>query len=537
MKKVFIVLMVLMMFGISANAQILKDGNNVSIVYTELADKAFDTILYVFKPIVNLDDGKIDDSDMQKLFKMELRNETTEFNYQFTLQPDDAEGIYYVVIGGFEEIKPLSERSDYFVHLRSDTEKQIVEELNSAADSNALKNVYEKYDKFAWVIDKENEQYKQDIDAFYSVMYDNFGKSFANGADAETIFNKTCILKGFSNFKGDEFVQAIKTLELTNSIFYEENFEQVTALYEKYADKGNSLKQLEETLAEAIAVTEVNISDSDAVLDVLKKYPKIFSANFNGDFLKVSEAQMARALYHKDFVRAKDVDYAFNNRLQQLISQGSSGGAGVGGSTSNSVGGNSAIILPGTINPGVIEQLNEKDIFFDIDECEWAADYIKGVYRRQIMIGSDGYFRPNDFLTREELVKIMLLAKEFDIENDADKQFGDVNEEDWFYQYVMTAVKNQIVFGINETTFGTGATVSRQDAAVMLYRTFADEDSTESENVLNFKDSIKIAEYAAQAVIWMQEKNIISGFPDNTFRPEEGLTRAQAAKIIFELIQ
>lgn len=112
MKKVFIVLMVLMMFGISANAQILKDGNNVSIVYTELADKAFDTILYVFKPIVNLDDGKIDDSDMQKLFKMELRNETTEFNYQFTLQPDDAEGIYYVVIGGFEEIKPLSERSD-----------------------------------------------------------------------------------------------------------------------------------------------------------------------------------------------------------------------------------------------------------------------------------------------------------------------------------------------------------------------------------------------------------------------------------------
>ncbi|MBE5040566.1 S-layer homology domain-containing protein [Ructibacterium gallinarum] len=537
MKKVFIVLFVFMMFGISANAQISKEDSNISVVYTELADKAFDTIMYVFEPGVDLSDGEIDDEDMQKLFKMEQRNEVTEFKYNFTLQADDPEGIYYVVIGGFEEKKPLSERSDCFVHLRSDTETQIVSELNSAEDSNALKAVYEKYNKFAWLIDKENEQYKQDVDAFYNVMYDNFGKCFVNAADSEIIFNKTATLVDFSNLKGDELIQAIKTLGLTDSIFYEENFEQVATLYEKYTNKGSSINELKKTLSEAIAVTEVNMSDSNVVLDVLKKYFDIFSVNFEGNFPKVSETQMARALYHKDFVRAKDVDDAFNNRLQQLISQVSSVSGSAGGGISNYGGSHSAIISQGIIDSNIIKQLKGEEIFFDIDECEWAADYIKGVYRRQIMIGSDGYFRPNDFLTREELVKIILLAKELDIENDADRQFNDVKKEDWFYQYVMTAVKNQIVFGIDKTTFGTGMTVSRQDAAVMLYRAFADNDLNEDENISTFNDSTKIADYAKKAVMWMQKKSIISGFPDNTFRPEDGLTRAQAAKIIFELIQ
>ncbi|MBQ3072432.1 MAG: S-layer homology domain-containing protein [Oscillospiraceae bacterium] len=47
-----------------------------------------------------------------------------------------------------------------------------------------------------------------------------------------------------------------------------------------------------------------------------------------------------------------------------------------------------------------------------------------------------------------------------------------------------------------------------------------------------FSDAGKIAQSHKAAVDYVSEKNIISGFPDGTFRPQETLTRAQAAKII-----
>ena len=151
------------------------------------------------------------------------------------------------------------------------------------------------------------------------------------------------------------------------------------------------------------------------------------------------------------------------------------------------------------------------------------------------MIGDNGYFRPNDFLKREELVKITVLAKEWTLENNAVKNFEDISENDWFYPYVQTAVSNGAVSGISDTLFGTGQNVSRQEAAAMLYRTFGNDEAPQSE--IGFYDSNEISDYAVNAIGWLSEKNVISGFPDNTFRPNEGLTRAQAAKIIYELLK
>ena len=47
-----------------------------------------------------------------------------------------------------------------------------------------------------------------------------------------------------------------------------------------------------------------------------------------------------------------------------------------------------------------------------------------------------------------------------------------------------------------------------------------------------FDDTEKIADERRQAVAIMSEKSVIAGFPDGTFKPNEPLTRAQAAKIV-----
>ncbi len=47
-----------------------------------------------------------------------------------------------------------------------------------------------------------------------------------------------------------------------------------------------------------------------------------------------------------------------------------------------------------------------------------------------------------------------------------------------------------------------------------------------------FTDESEIAEGHRKAVAFVQEKGVISGFPDGSFKPKEQLTRAQAAKIL-----
>lgn len=527
-----------MLFGAGAHADILKSGSSVTVSYEKLSEKPFDLLVYIFKPGTDLSDGKIDNADMQKLFYMEQRKSAAEFSDTLTFNENDDEGIYYVVRGGFEEDVPLGDRMESFAYLKANTEKEIVARLNSAADYSALKTVMETYDGFAWIIDKDNEIYKKYSGIFYKTFFDNFGGSFTDTGDAEKFFEKTCIILNIDSLKGSELTAAIGKLELTDDEFYKNNSRAVTEVYEKYTDKGKSIKELQKTLAEAVAVTDVNMSDSENVLAAVKRYPEIFSVSFDGEFKNVSEAQMARALYHKNFVRANEVDAAFNAQLKAL-SNGSGSGSGSGGGSSGgkSSGGTSfSPAASSNIDSDFMSSLSDKRIFNDIDQCEWARDYIESVYRRQIMIGSDGYFRPNDYLKREELVKIAVLAKELDTNTDEVKHFDDVAKDDWFYPYIQTAVSNGIVNGIDDTVFGTGRNVSRQEAAAMLYRAFGAEESEETAYT-PFADHDEISDYALNAVNYLAANNVLSGFTDNTFRPHDMLTRAQAAKIICELLR
>lgn len=522
-----------MIFTASAYADVTKDGNSVTVSYTKLAEKPFDVLVYVFKPQAKLADGKIDAEDMQQLFRAETRKSAVDFSDTFNMMDSDDEGIYHVVIGGFQD---NTKRFESFVHLKSDSETRIVSELNAAESTSALKDVFEAYDGFAWETDKENAAYKNNLGEFYNVLFENFKGSFKKTEDAVSAFDKTCTILEINTLKGDSLISAIEKLGLTDSEFYKSHTKETAAVYEKYTDKGKNIEVLKKSLAEAIAVTDLNLSNMENVLAALKRYPNVFSVSFDGDFKKVSESQMARALYHKNFVRAKEADDAFNARLKELSGNKISNTGGGGGG--NSSGGTKTGFTPAAssgVNSDFIENLSDNKIFADTDSCEWAKDYIESMYRRQIMIGDNGYFRPNDFLKREELVKITALAKEWTLENNAVKNFDDISENDWFYPYVQTAVSNGAVSGISDTLFGTGQNVSRQEAAAILYRTFGNNEAPQSE--IGFYDSNEISDYAVNAIGWLSEKNVISGFPDNTFRPNEGLTRAQAAKIIYELLK
>ena len=77
------------------------------------------------------------------------------------------------------------------------------------------------------------------------------------------------------------------------------------------------------------------------------------------------------------------------------------------------------------------------------------------------------------------------------------------------------------------------ATVTRT-ACALICRAFFEGET--SEKIMSFRDVGDIASYARDAVRYLTEKNVISGFEDNTFRPLESLTREQVAKVLWYCI-
>ena len=210
----------------------------------------------------------------------------------------------------------------------------------------------------------------------------------------------------------------------------------------------------------------------------------------------------------------------------------SSGGGGGGGSSITPV----AIKGDKQNTVEKVETITEIKGFFDVTEKDWYYDAVYELYDRGIIAGkSRNVFEPNAYITREEIVKMLVVMEKLAI-GDVESVFADVRSGDWFCPYVNVAAKHGIVNGIGEGIFGTGRNVTRQDVAVMLYNIAKSKDITTEVTELTFGDADDISDYAKDAVLMLSGLKVINGYEDSTFRPRNFVTRAEASKLIREFI-
>lgn len=146
----------------------------------------------------------------------------------------------------------------------------------------------------------------------------------------------------------------------------------------------------------------------------------------------------------------------------------------------------------------------------------------------------DGKFYPNDFVTREEFVKMICCAinlPEYDIE----VPFNDADKNGWYYKYLKDAYGYKIINGQSIETFGVGQNISRQDAAVICNNILKNA-GVKVVNDITFKDGENISFYAKASVKNLSSYGIINGDNNGNFNPKNSITRAESAKIINEII-
>lgn len=193
-------------------------------------------------------------------------------------------------------------------------------------------------------------------------------------------------------------------------------------------------------------------------------------------------------------------------------------------------------ITLGAQEPYLIEVDGESG-FTDITHVGWASEAIYGLCDSGVINGvGDRRFAPDDSVTREQLAKMIVGASKTEIKN-GDTPFGDVNNSEWYADFVKTAYDNDITKGISDTEFGVGESVTREDLAVMAYRAAQKvgklSDATGDDN--GFKDGESISDYAKEAVAALKSSGIINGDENGNFNPSNSCTRAEAAKIIYNI--
>ena len=119
--------------------------------------------------------------------------------------------------------------------------------------------------------------------------------------------------------------------------------------------------------------------------------------------------------------------------------------------------------------------------------------------RKNIISGDGGgTFRPNDNITREELVKIIVTA--FGLYDEtAQNDFDDVDSAAWYAAYISSARKAGISSGISESRFGTGEPITRQDLITISYRTISLFKKLDTSGEITFDDIADFSEYSKEA--------------------------------------
>lgn len=166
----------------------------------------------------------------------------------------------------------------------------------------------------------------------------------------------------------------------------------------------------------------------------------------------------------------------------------------------------------------------------DIDN-HWSKEYFIELANLQIFSGSgDGNFMPDREITRAEFVTAAIRSINEPARGGIISKFSDVSDSDFYAPYIHRAYELGIVSGFPDGSFRPYAPLTREEAVVILSRTFGFLSGYSITGV--FSDADKINPATQSAFSYAYRKGIISGYSDNTVRPKGHLTRAEAAVML-----
>jgi len=117
----------------------------------------------------------------------------------------------------------------------------------------------------------------------------------------------------------------------------------------------------------------------------------------------------------------------------------------------------------------------------------------------------------------------------------AEKPFTDVKSGAWYESAVETVYSEGIMEGKAEGKFAPNAQMTRAELVTVLCR-LSGEDAMGKGQSLSYTDTKKTAWYA-DSVAWAAECELVTGYPDGSFKPNSPILRQELAKLIVSFLE
>lgn len=427
----------------------------------------------------------------------------------------------------------------------SDKNSNALSELNKSASAEELEANIETYvEELEFDNEYKNSVNKSDV---AHLLY-TYIKSLPQGLDvnskaaAVNAYNHCVVMQMFTQSKVDEIENVYEYINVLNTQPLNNWYSYRSDINEKYTDlwrggivsrmSGVSYTSINDFENKLVAAFTFSVVKDSGSMDMLISYLNDIADQASLDKSLIKYDVVSKIVgrdytgFSYDTLKADMKNIDENNRENTKDSS-------KGGSTSSrkNTGSGSNVSIPGTDDKTI--QPIPTETFGDMDNTEWAKEAVNALNKLGIVSGKgDNKFAPNDLVTREEFVKMIVNAASIQLD-DKVKTFNDVAKDSWYYSFVNTAYNAGIVSGISETEFGSGLNITREDIAVMVYNALMYKKAVLNDEYDDFSDKDNISSYAVDAVSHLAGAKIINGYSDGTFLPSANATRAEAAKIIY----
>jgi hypothetical protein len=172
--------------------------------------------------------------------------------------------------------------------------------------------------------------------------------------------------------------------------------------------------------------------------------------------------------------------------------------------------------------------------FTDVGASDYFYQAVSYLYCHGAISGySDGTFRPYNNTTRGQLSKIVVLAEGWDIDTYGAPHFTDVPSGSAFYDYVETAYNNGVITGYSDNTFRPNNNITRGQLTKVI--ALSERWAVDVSGAPHFSDVASSNPFYAQ-IETAYNRGVISGYADGTFRPYSEATRGQISKIVYTAV-
>ncbi|MGM0380225.1 MAG: S-layer homology domain-containing protein, partial [Bacillota bacterium] len=168
--------------------------------------------------------------------------------------------------------------------------------------------------------------------------------------------------------------------------------------------------------------------------------------------------------------------------------------------------------------------------FEDVKKDDWFYDNLKKVVEKDIIDGyPDNTFKPDNKFTGKEFIAALIKSQDISFNSTG---------KDWAKPYLKKA--KDLKYLDENISFDLDKTLSRENMAYIISNFLINKEEAQLKDIdfikSKIKDNEKIDKSLRNRVYLTFKKGIILGYPDKSYKPKNGLTRAEGLTIIKRII-